>query len=165
MVNPRTGAELWRKGGQAGRVDFTDEEVNSMQAMILTHNHPGSSSLSPEDVGLAMRADMQSIRAVGALGWRYSIERPAEGWPRPVADARGKLRALLLKDGRVVDVQRFDMELTAEIRSWLIPKLATISKAEGDAEMDRLQLVHWHQIWERVSLDIDLGYKREEWQP
>src|SRR6185295_18163866 len=58
---------------------FTRVEVSHMKGMILTHNHPRGTSLSPNDVRLAMSGDLAEMRAVGKR-YRYSIKAGPGGW-------------------------------------------------------------------------------------
>ena len=60
-------------------VRFTQVEVGQMKGGILTHNHPRGTSLSPDDVRLAMIGDLAEMRAVGKR-YGYSIKAGPGGW-------------------------------------------------------------------------------------
>ena len=47
---------------------------------IVTHNHPGGGSFSPEDVVGTIANNEREIRAVSSRGYTYSLKRPAGGW-------------------------------------------------------------------------------------
>jgi hypothetical protein len=68
------GNILVKKRGGNSYVGFTDAEIQNMQdapGVVLVHNHPGSRSLSKEDLVLANVIDAQ-IYAIGHNGVEYS---------------------------------------------------------------------------------------------
>lgn len=68
-----------RTDGRYDRVTLSFAEVAAMRGGILTHNHPGGRSFSPEDVELAHGAELLEVRVVTARR-RYSLKPPAGGW-------------------------------------------------------------------------------------
>ena len=78
--NPDTAEVVFRKSsGAADFVAFTKEEAAQFRDMIFTHNHPGSSSFSPEDVGFSITNDVAEMRATSRL-FNYRLTRPEGGW-------------------------------------------------------------------------------------
>lgn len=75
----KDGNVLFFKDGIENEVSFTKEECLMMRDNILTHNHPGSSMFSNEDVDLWAYWGLQGIRATTREGVTYSIER-GEGY-------------------------------------------------------------------------------------
>lgn len=71
----KDGNQLLFKDGGESSVTFTDEESRMMLGATLTHNHPGSSQFSTEDVQTFVRRDLKEIRAVGSNGTIYSLKR------------------------------------------------------------------------------------------
>lgn len=71
----KDGNVLFFKDGEESEVNFTRDECLSMKDNILTHNHPGSSMFSKEDVDMFVVWGMQGIRATNRHGITYSIER------------------------------------------------------------------------------------------
>lgn len=49
-----------------------------MTDLLATHNHPGNAPLSYADVNLVLHNNMTGIRAVGAKGTTYSLEKTNE---------------------------------------------------------------------------------------
>ena len=54
-------------------VRFTRDEVSRMKGNIVTHNHPRGTSLSTDEVRLAMTGELAERRAAGKR-YRYSIK-------------------------------------------------------------------------------------------
>ena len=75
----KDGNVLFFKDGIENEVSFTKAECLMMKDNILTHNHPGSSMFSNEDVDLWAYWGLQGIRATTREGVTYSIER-GEGY-------------------------------------------------------------------------------------
>ena len=71
----KDGNVLFFKDGEESEVNFTRDECLSMKDNILTHNHPGSSMFSKEDVDMFVVWQMQGIRATNRHGITYSMER------------------------------------------------------------------------------------------
>lgn len=74
------GNEILALRGGESSVDYTLEQAATFRDNILTHNHPGSSGFSPDDIYTATRFNLAEIRAVGKYA-DYSLKRPPEGWP------------------------------------------------------------------------------------
>lgn len=76
-----------------GFTEHREDRVRMPQALgglmagnIVTHNHPGATPLSIEDVQTAIRHNLREVRAVGVdrpgVAWTYRMQRPASGaWP------------------------------------------------------------------------------------
>lgn len=74
-----SGEILFEKSeGSANSVHFTQEEAAMMQNGIVTHNHPGGNTLSPDDVNLVISTGVKEIRAVTPDGTVFSLTRNYE---------------------------------------------------------------------------------------
>lgn len=68
--------------GMESEVDLSDDLINYLQdndVSIITHNHPGNSSLSYADISLASGMDIDEIRAVSSK-YTYSLKPGEDGW-------------------------------------------------------------------------------------
>jgi|11_taG_2_1085331.scaffolds.fasta_scaffold03019_8 hypothetical protein len=59
------GKQLYWVKGTKSQVSYTDEQLELWKGRIMTHNHPGGSPLSRQDLGMAMHHKLKEIRAVG----------------------------------------------------------------------------------------------------
>ena len=55
------------------------DDVSKIKGNILTRNHPRGTSLSNDDVRLAMTGELAEMRAAGKR-YRYSIKPGSTGW-------------------------------------------------------------------------------------
>lgn len=62
------GNMKFSKKGTAEGVNFSDEEIKSMNGCILTHNHPNGTVFSPEDINILRRGKLSEIRACNEKG-------------------------------------------------------------------------------------------------
>lgn len=98
------GQEVFRQQGGKSEVAFSREQQKLMKDRILTHNHPGTfgskgvmrmgTSLSGQDLVMAVSTNLKEIRAITPHGYTYSMKRPKGGWkatPREVADAYNRI--------------------------------------------------------------------------
>lgn len=81
----KDGNVLFYKDGDVSSVGFTKEECLMMKDNVLTHNHPGSSMFSNEDVDLWAYWELQGIRATTREGVTYSLER-GDGYTKSKGD-------------------------------------------------------------------------------
>jgi hypothetical protein len=91
VVYDKNGNIVLDKRGAATSVSFTADEVLKMKDGIFTHNHPRGweqpensllrigSSFSPEDINLAIKANVSEIRAV-TPHYTFVMKRPENGW-------------------------------------------------------------------------------------
>ena len=63
-----------KSSGDVGAVYFTKEECELMVGSTFTHNHPGGTCFSPEDLSMAYGRGIKEMRACHTSGF-YSIER------------------------------------------------------------------------------------------
>lgn len=74
------GTQLFEKDGGEQDVELKDE-MAAMKGNVLTHNHPGSASLSDPDLRMATTAGLAEIRATSAkAGLVYSLKTPDGDW-------------------------------------------------------------------------------------
>lgn len=62
------GNMKFSKKGTAEGVNFSDEEIKSMNGCILTHNHSNGTVFSPEDINILRRGKLSEIRACNEKG-------------------------------------------------------------------------------------------------
>ena len=74
-VVDKDGNVVFQKSGAANAVGFTKMECFMMRNNTLTHNHPGSSMFSTEDIVCFTQNGMEEIRATTREGTTYSIKR------------------------------------------------------------------------------------------
>jgi hypothetical protein len=123
------------------QVGFTEAELAQLSGAVLTHNHPGGRSFSPEDVTFAMRVGLAEMRVVTAES-RFILRPPEERWSW-----------LLLKSfPAMLEVERhlLDRQLFGEI-------------ASGVRSKQEVDLVFHHLLWERVSRRGLIGYSVDPW--
>ena len=69
------GTELLFKDGEKSQVLISAEDRPKLKGNTLTHNHPGGSCFSREDIGVMVGYDLQEIRATTRSGKTYSLSR------------------------------------------------------------------------------------------
>lgn len=84
------GKTILTKTGTEQRVSFSRSEVEMMKGGVLTHNHPYSTTFSPEDIGTLQRGQLSEIRAAGRDG-TFFMRQPTK-WPDEISD-RAKIKA------------------------------------------------------------------------
>lgn len=136
------GNTVLAKGGSKHSVGFTQAELDQMKGSTFTHNHPGDTSFSQEDVDVAIICNLKEMRAVGVhpiTGERlvYSISPKEKGWP-----SRAALRASYL-------VQ----DATQKKEFWPKVRSGALSPKEASAN-------HGHEVWKRIAKDLDLNYSQ-----
>ncbi len=67
------GQVLLRRQGLADRVGFSSRELRRMHGATFTHNHPGESGFSPDDLARAGEAQVAELRVVTPL-FRHVIQ-------------------------------------------------------------------------------------------
>lgn len=78
------GNFIFKKNGDSGAVNFTQDEIKQMRGGVLTHNHPNGSCFSPEDINMLRRGKLLEIRAVTSQGV-YRLQKPAK-WGRDISN-------------------------------------------------------------------------------
>jgi hypothetical protein len=134
------GKLLFENKGGRSSVHFTSEQVGQMKGATLTHNHPGGSSFSPDDVALAVRTEMAEMRAVSSE-WTHSVKPPEGGW----SAEWGR------KNGLIDSLNRHNMGVRQEFNRRITDGTLEIEEAEAD---------HWHEVWKRVAKDTGVRYER-----
>lgn len=74
LVGPDGNVLFDKSDSIANAVYFTEEETKMMVDGTLTHNHPGGTTFSEEDIDLAVSRGLRSIRAVHTNG-SYELKR------------------------------------------------------------------------------------------
>lgn len=134
-----TNGIVFEKEGEQSYVEFTEEEMVLMKDKILTHNHPKGTSLSFDDVELAVKCDMKEMRACGKE-YVYYVRRPENGWNVIEWPEIENLAEQYNKETRREFWDLID-------RGKLTPQEASFS--------------HWHKVWTKVAKEVGLDYGRE----
>jgi hypothetical protein len=129
-----SGDQVWIKRGGNGFVEFTAAEIQQMSGAILVHNHPGSTSLSLEDMKLAAASGMRRIYAVSNDG-------------RNIYAATVRERNL----DRLID--RYS-QYDAEVYSALIRKIRS-----GEITIPEAERWHHHVMNVLASIDGIVSYR------
>ena len=79
IMQPKTGSVLFSAVGNDHSVGIPKNVWGKAKDAVITHNHPNGTSFSLEDMLLANKLNVSSIRAVGD-GGGYELIRPAGGW-------------------------------------------------------------------------------------
>jgi hypothetical protein len=79
-VFDKSGKLLFKQDG-GHNVKFSKEQIAQMNDGILTHNHPYPypAEFSPDDIAMALYANLQEVRATSNAG-TYIFRRPESGW-------------------------------------------------------------------------------------
>ena len=62
-------------------MDLTPSEMKALKDASFTHNHPGGSGFSEDDLRTAITGDVAEMRVVTKAG-TFIIEKPDSGWHR-----------------------------------------------------------------------------------
>lgn len=82
-----SGKKVFHKTGEKHSVSFTFEENKRMQGGVLTHNHPGGATFSPDDINILRSTKLSEIRAVGRDGV-YCL-KPPSFWDKKIDSMEG----------------------------------------------------------------------------
>ncbi len=141
LVFDADGKVLLNKTGDRNSGSFTADEVRTMKDATLTHNHPVGTSLSREDVMLAIQANMAEMRAV-TQDYVFELPRPSTGWPNAV-------------------------EVDQEFKTWdsLIKADWRAAIQDGQMTVEWANANHNHEVWIKVAnalrgKGVRLVYKR-----
>lgn len=144
------GRKIVEVDGDQFSLTFEDSQVPLLKDAVLTHNHPDGwqfpeghprhkgNSFSEADIVLASMGDVAEVRAI-AVGYRYSMTRPPNGWPDK------SLIQEIVKEEKRLDIDN----KRALFQSGKI----TIDEADSD---------HWHNVMTGMANLIGAQYTREE---
>lgn len=142
IVLDKKGDIIFSKKGKKSSVSFNAEELKKIRGNSFTHNHPHGTSFSLPDIKLASTYRVVEARACGKK-YIYSMKPEKSGWNKKYFDE--KIKPLYSK---------YDDEIYAE----LTPRVIS-----GELSNEEWNMLHNHMVWERVSRDLGLDYKRMEW--
>lgn len=135
----KKGKQIFFKDGERASVSFSNAEVAQMKDGVLTHNHPGSRSFSPEDINMFFKARMEEIRAISRK-FDYSFK---------LGNFDGSVS---LKD--ILNQYRFfDEEVHQEFMDLIVDGKMTIDFANAN---------HHHEILTRLAKQYGFSYSRTE---
>lgn len=133
---------LHRTDGHPSRVALSYAEVAALHGALLTHNHPGGRSFSPEDVELARDAALRELRVV-TRNRRYSMRPPPGGW-QSTSDAGF---AQVLEEESDLLYATLDREI-----------------ARGVLTSSLAELTFHNRLWEQLARRGVVRYGSEPWQ-
>lgn len=75
VVLDKDGNVLFSKDGEETQIALTRAEERLLRGADASHNHPGGTTFSPDDVETLVELDMHSLRAVGSDGSSYTLTK------------------------------------------------------------------------------------------
>ena len=133
----KSGAVILQRQGEPDHVGFYPAELEQMKGATFTHNHPGNSTFSAEDVSLAAATGLHELRAVGPT-LRYTMVAE-NGWPD-----HATMKAAM-KESMAIAQKRVDS-----------------MTGRGELENEHRQSEAEHQVWVAFSAVLKLVYGREK---
>ncbi len=149
----RTGEDRAQLRGGPSEISISPREARRLKNTVLTHNHPdgwrypsfdprhGGNSFSVDDIRTACIGNVAEIR-VTTPRYRFILRRPGRGWDQKYFDRVIKPCYLTHKDAIV-------REFMGNIEK------GTMSTPRAEADTA-------HEIWTRVSRELGLDYRRED---
>ncbi|WP_190543800.1 hypothetical protein [Pseudomonas typographi] len=132
----RDGSVMLQRQGEPDSVGFPVSEFGRLKGSTFTHNHPGNSTFSRQDVSLASEIGLSELRAVGPT-LRYTMSAD-KGWPE------GDMIASLASQTEIEAVRR----VSGMVNRGEIERVFAQTEAE-------------HQFWTILSAKAGLKYTRE----
>lgn len=149
VFDPDDGpVRFYMTSGKESAVEFSPEQVEKFEGGVLTHNHPGSASLSDADIALAHTTGLAELRAVSSR-YTYAI-KPGEKlgrWWRAAGDQDGQVTR-----AHIYRVWREEMN---NLHSVYQPKVAS-----GQMSADAAWREHTHRAVARVAERLGFFYQR-----
>lgn len=138
----KEGKTIFSKTGTKSAISFTEEEVNNIikdGATYFTHNHPGDTSFSLDDIRMACKFKLEQMRARGPQHL-HILNAPEGGW----------------------DMDYFQKTISP-IYATTNDKVykETLNKlAYKEITLDEANYTHFHKVWTAVAEELGLIYKR-----
>jgi len=134
IVYDKNGNLLLRKDGSETQVGFSPDEIKQMNGGVLTHNHPGGSSFSFDDVNVLRYANLEEVRAVDSL-YSYSFKTSNTLKNIDVNEFYSHFKtSIKFAENKIIETQGiFDLDRTvAHLRGthWCMEHLAGLVKAQ-----------------------------------
>lgn len=143
----KDGQVLFRESGTVNQVSLTaDMKKKLYDTAILTHNHPSSSSFSPDDVYTTVKYRVKEMRAVAPdslHGSGYYYIRPKV--PADISD----------EDGIIEFIFKLHTEVSKLNREKILKYQSLIDAGEMSVTLAKLR--HFDEIWEVIA-------KRRGWE-
>lgn len=130
------GKVLLRRAGEVDHVTYTEDELLGMKGALFTHNHPGGTTFSVEDVRHAAFAQLAEVRVV-ATQQRHMMSAKGN-WPAE-ADIEPAFNAELNK-------------AQADVATMVKTNQLNVKYASAE--------IH-HLAWTRAAAKLGLNYTRE----
>lgn len=145
VVFDTNGKMVWRQKGNKNSVDITGAiKKGVLKGNILTHNHPGGSSFSPDDVYVLSQQELSSIRAVSNKH-NYEVQLSDE-----FKEKSNTQRTKILRE----KISKYNTEVGAELAKDI---------DDGKISVLDANLNHWHLVWTRIEENEGIiKYTREE---
>lgn len=132
----RDGSVLLQRQGEPDSVGFPVNEFDKLKGSTFTHNHPGNSTFSRQDVSLASEIGLTELRAVGPT-LRYTMSAD-KGWPTD----------------DMID------SLSSQAATETVKRVSGMVN-RGEIEQQFAQAESEHQFWTILSAKAGLKYTRE----
>jgi hypothetical protein len=136
------GQVITRKEGERGGIDWTVTALRPLAGRVdlITHNHPGGSSVGRDDLNLVVALNVREVNAVTAVR-RYRLRRLTQIWP---------------------DVDKLAQTLNEEVAR-LAGEMEEARDAGKitDAAIERLfHHVLWHRVADRLPKQLSYEVER-----
>ena len=130
------GQTILQRVGEPDRVRFPESALQRGQGATFTHNHPGGTSFSLDDVALAAEFQFGELRVVAPL--QRFIMQPGRSWPSP-SDIETAYNDIF----RHAQLDVHNRVTAGELQA----------KFKGAETM--------HVVWERIAKQFGMRYTRE----
>ncbi len=138
----KDGKVIFKKTGAKSSITFTEEDINNMLkngVTHFTHNHPGDTSFSADDIRMACKFKVAQIRARGPQHL-HILNAPEGGWDmdyykKTISPAYARVNDKVYKE--------------------------TLNKLTyKEITLDEANYTHFHKVWTAVAEELGLIYKR-----
>jgi len=135
FVFDKNGNVLINKAGNEDSVHFTKAELKLLKGNILTHNHPGESPFSREDIKLACEKNLKEIRVIDKNG-TYMMN---------------------LKDGSNFTKGLWDTKISTTVDSHINALLPNYQRLIDQGKVDawKANSAMMNRAWTRTSKDVE----------
>jgi SPP1 gp7 family putative phage head morphogenesis protein len=139
IVLNKNGKAILEKIGSISHVEFTTEELKLIfnQAALIIHNHPASTSFSPEDIVFAIEHSIDQMQVVVNNG----------------VNGKGRYTIKGLSQITLIEFSDTYIKLTPGVYDKWIQKVL-------DGVIKEDELYHWylHDIWDAMAKELKLKY-------
>lgn len=146
-VSPKGNIVLVKEGGKSS-ISFTAEELDAVpKQSIFTHNHPGGTSFSPQDLFMTFKCEFKEMRAV-SKEFIYSFKIDWKTW-----------KATYSTKQEMVDAFFSSYEQTEHI----ITKAIVEKIKKGAVTIEKAKYIHHHLLMKQLTKTVKgISYSRRK---